>query len=267
MAGDMEPAIDDLNIAIRIRPDEKYLYNVRALAQKAIGNYELSINDFNKSIELDSKYVGSYIDRGDLFIQMGEFEKAEKDYSYAIKLNPKSALSFKNRGNLYRYLGKNIEATDDFSQAIRLSPRNSILYCYRGISLWMNGKYSKAIEDFNKANKLSPKSFLPKSLLAAIMSTCPDDKYRNGREALQNAEKANGLKSNFLTLDVLSAAYAEINEFDKAVEFQKAAIANAKEYGYTEQIGALKSRLGCYEDRRPWHKVLDYSSIISFDTL
>jgi hypothetical protein len=62
-----------------------------------------------------------------------------------------------------------------------------------------------------------------------LQATCPDAKYRDGKQAVENAKKAFRLCGgrNWLCLDALAAAYAESGDFKQARTWQAMAVALA----------------------------------------
>ena len=50
------------------------------------GNYEASIADFNKAIELKPDYATAYSNRGNTNADLGNYEAALADYDEAIEL-------------------------------------------------------------------------------------------------------------------------------------------------------------------------------------
>ena len=64
--------------------------------------------------------------------------------------------------------------------------------------------------------------------LAWLLATCPDQRYRNPRQALASAEQAAKLAApgDPFVLDALAAAHANAGQFDRAVRYQQEAIAN-----------------------------------------
>src|SRR5262249_50887212 len=108
---------------------------------------------------------------------------------------------------------------------------------------------------------------------AWIRATCPKDKYRDGVKAIEDAARACQLtdwKYPYF-LDTLAAACAEAGQFDKAVEWQKKAIATlAAAYGQAERQKAIvaleeretrkkefEDRLKLYQERKPYRDAGD----------
>ena len=54
-------------------------YNNRGLAYARKGQYDKAISDFNKAIEINSKYIEAYSNRGVAFFYKREYEKAWND--------------------------------------------------------------------------------------------------------------------------------------------------------------------------------------------
>jgi tetratricopeptide (TPR) repeat protein len=85
---------------------------------------------------------------------------------------------------------------------------------------------------------------------AWLLSSCPDDRYRNADLAVQLAEKAIDLDgaSDWTYLDALAAAQANAGRFDEAKDSAIRAIESAP----AEALDELKSRLALYAKRQPF---------------
>ena len=84
------------------------------------------------------------------------------------------------------------------------------------------GDFQNAVEEFRRALALEPGLAAAANDLAWTLATCPDEKVRNGRQAVELAEKLcpPNTEPPVEFLDTLAAAYAEVGRFDDA---QKAA--------------------------------------------
>jgi tetratricopeptide (TPR) repeat protein len=129
----------------------------------------------------------------------------------------------------------------------------------RGDILLALGRHADAINDYEETIKNIPEDEddLSEVLnnLSWVLSTSPEDSVRNGDRALETGLKACELtaykKSHILS--TLAAAYAELGQFDKAVEWSSKAVElGAKEEA--EQLDQLKEELKSYQDKKPWRE-------------
>ncbi len=76
--------------------------------------------------------------------------------------------------------------------------------------------------------------------LAWTLATCPEEKFRDGKQAVEEASKAVELTHNKQGefVDTLAAAYAEAGDFDKAVEQQQQAIGLVENEKVRKEMGA-----------------------------
>ena len=87
-------------------------YNNRGIAHAIKGQYEKTISDYNKAIEINPRYAKAYNNRGNAYYKKGQYEKTISDYSKAIEINPRFAEAYNNRAVAYFYK-RNYEKTWD----------------------------------------------------------------------------------------------------------------------------------------------------------
>ena len=112
------------------------------------------------------------------------------------------------------------------------------------------GDFEKAKEDYEAAVKLNPD--LDESLngFAWFLATCPDAKFRNGKEAVKLATKACKFSEgkDWYHLDTLAAAYAESGDFKQAVEYAQKAIAVAP----PNKLTLCEQQLARFKEKKPF---------------
>jgi len=79
--------------------------------QKAIG-------DLDKAIQIDSKNVETYYNRGITNVHLGNYQQALSDLDMAIKMGPQKAEYYKARGLTWLHIGNGELAIKDFDMAI-----------------------------------------------------------------------------------------------------------------------------------------------------
>ncbi len=115
-----EEALNDYNKAIELEPKFIMVIAYRGLTYRSMKRYENALKDFDQAIELNPKYAWAIARRGMTYCKIGRYEEAIKDYDRAIELNPKSAWTLIRRGQVYQLMKRDEEAYNDFNQAKEL---------------------------------------------------------------------------------------------------------------------------------------------------
>lgn len=184
---DFESAIQNLTMAVTLKPDYAQAFSMRGDTWMASGQPDSAVLDFNRSVQLSPKSAGTHFSLGNYFVSISNYDQALLSFSQAIELEPKSEYlynrgliyyhenEFENaindltyaltlddsnvealvvRGNIKDELGNSPEALLDFDAAIALNPENGFAYFNRGITRKNSGDTKGACEDFNKALSL-----------------------------------------------------------------------------------------------------------------
>ena len=209
--------------------------------------------DYSEAIRLDPKYAWTYYTRGWAWGNEGEYDRAIADYNEAIRLDPKYASAYYNRGWAWGNKGEYDRAIADYNEAIRLDPKYASAYYNRGRAWNNKGEHDRAIADYNEAIRLDPKYAWTYNSRAWLWATCLDDRYRNGKRAVESATCACKLTKwkEVFPLGTLAAAYAESGDFDAAVKCQEKAQAM-----YLDDKDREKglARLELYKAHRPYRE-------------
>jgi lipoprotein NlpI len=133
-------------------------YNGRGSVRDTRGDLDGAIADYDVAIRLFPRYAIAFNNRGYAYKAKGDLKRAIDDYDEAIRLNPREAVVFTNRGDAYYGKGDPIRAVKDFDTAIQLSPSNPVAHRRRGAVRLSTGSPVEALVDLKQAFDLDPKN-------------------------------------------------------------------------------------------------------------
>lgn len=84
---DYEGSLEDFSKAIELSPDKASAYINRGIVKRNLGDNEGAIQDYNKAIELDPNESRAYLNLAHLQFSMGDYPAAIKYYSKAIEVS------------------------------------------------------------------------------------------------------------------------------------------------------------------------------------
>jgi tetratricopeptide (TPR) repeat protein len=124
------------------------------------------------------------------------------------------------------------------------------------VCLQNQGKNAEAIACWRDALQLEPNNVNTVDQTAWMLATCPDAAIRDGKEALELAQRAVQLSKGDvpMPLGTLAAAYAEVGRFSDAVETAQRAIDRAVELKDSELVGAFRAQIKSYRANRPYRE-------------
>jgi eukaryotic-like serine/threonine-protein kinase len=186
--------------------------------------WQESIHAFHKAIEIDEKKAAAHNGLGITLYRIGEFKEAADAYQKAIAIDQNFADAYCNLGLALQRLGKPGDAIAACSKAIQINSKHANAHSIRGLALEDQGKVDEAITNYRKAIELDSKhadahnnlanAFLNQGktdvaldayrkaieleqknahfriCCAILLTTCPDPKFRDPREAVEHAKKA-----------------------------------------------------------------------------
>jgi tetratricopeptide (TPR) repeat protein len=201
---------------------------------------------------------GQARDKADAAFAKGDFMSAVGYYTLTIGLSPHDSQAFFSRGSCYANLGHFDLAVADFSTSLQLRPGQWDVYYTRGRAYEADGKYGEAIADFHAAIACKPESSFAlvdiKNELAWLLATCPDDKFRDGKQAVGiglDAFKTSEGKSTAV-MDTLAAAYAEAGDAVDAAKWEERFLQTPK---LDPKVAAdAAKRLDLYKEGEPFHQ-------------
>ncbi|MBQ2791117.1 MAG: tetratricopeptide repeat protein, partial [Thermoguttaceae bacterium] len=254
----------------------------------AIGEHDKAIENFDKLIE---KYdaPGLYYLRAVLYLQTRDYEKALADVNKSLRQGMDVATATRLKGVIYLQIEKYDDAIRTFKKLLRhVDHRDDavaqIAYAtakkglYKSAAKMLNdeleknpestdflrtladmelmfGHWEKAAEIYERILKLNPTDSGVLNNYAWLLATCPDDKLRDGKRALEMAVAACEITfyAEAHILSTLASAHAELGDFEKAREWSRKAVELGEKEKH-ESLDNLKAELASYEEDKPWRE-------------
>src|ERR1043165_6954939 len=189
-------AIADFDETIKRDPKHREAYIRRGMASLDQKDYKNAIADFTHAIKIEpadpelSGLTELFSMRGFAWLGKKDYDKAIADFDRVISRDSRDTVTYYRRGTAW--LGKKNydKAFTDFNSAVRNDDRNPIYISYRGFARFYKKEYQQAIADFDLSEKLYPDGDWVYQHRAIMLATCSEPKYRDGKKAIEQAQKA-----------------------------------------------------------------------------
>ena len=248
--GLFDKAVSDYNLAIHLNPENGRAYINRGLCWNKKQEFERAKADFGKASKMNPKWPLAYNNRAEAENRLRQYDQALADCNLCLKLNPKMVWAMVNKGNALRGLGKVDEAMAEYEKALKIDEDFAPAYHNRGSAYAEKGEYVRAIRDYKKSIELDDKYAYPHNGWAWLLATCPQEDYRDEKQAIALAEKAcrlNGREWNHF--GTLAAAYALKGDWERAIKAQKQAIEMLPDSASDEEEKECNDRLALYKTK------------------
>lgn len=217
-------AVNDYTRAMRTKSDVNYNLK-RGRSYLKLGFYKDAIIDFTSIIDRKrSRFPVAFVDRAKAYAAKGDYNSALKDLDKAKKHGGENRDFLKAMGELNYKMGRYDEAKLYAQKAIIGADNDSDLYLLRGKVFYKLKDANQAITDIKKALEIERGNIEAKRMLAWIYATNPLDAYRNGKESLRLSKELYEMNEDVQYAEVLAAAYAELDDFEKAVAVLEEAV-------------------------------------------
>lgn len=120
------------------------------------GDPQRALELLNEALVLDPQNATTINNRGVALYTMGKRSKALSDFDLALKLSPDYADAYNNRGVVQMALQNYAAAEKDFGRVIDLAPTRVDAYINRGVARKNLLRYAAALEDYKRALMIDP---------------------------------------------------------------------------------------------------------------
>lgn len=149
--GNTKEAIEGLNWALQVDPQDAKAYCCRGVVRCKMGSYQDAIADFNQALRLNYQDAIVYRNRGKARSYLGDNQGAIADFNQALQIQPEDALLYVARGNTYKNMGNYYGAIKDYTQALVINPQDAQAYYCRGMAYTCLEEMQRAVDDYQQA--------------------------------------------------------------------------------------------------------------------
>ncbi len=254
--GQLDQAIAHYRRAIDIWPDYVDAHYNLGGAYIEKGEIDEALAEYRRAIEIRPDEADSHNNYGSALRELKQFDQAEAEYKRALSLRPQYLDARLNLGSLLLQRGRTAEAIANLETARRLQPNDAATRVTLAFALIKNGQAMQAVAELNRALQLAPDKVSALNSLAWLLATASDDSVRDGKRAVQLAERANALAGNNdpTILHTLAAAYAEAGRFEEALQTARRAMKLASRADNNAVYNAIRDELPLYELGLPYHQ-------------
>jgi tetratricopeptide (TPR) repeat protein len=256
-------AINDYTEALNLYKAPIY-YLERGSALRVVKDYKGALSDwtsclqgnFNSNNPDHVKFVkrNAYIARAETYLEIKEYPLAEAECVKLWELSPNEPSGHLLIGHAAMGLKQYDRALSSFNQAGQDVRFAAAAHQMSAKVHLLKDEVEAALARYEKALNIDEKNIA--NDYAWLLATCPNDRFRNGKTAIDYASRANTAFKGSVPgiLDTLAAAHAEAGDFKNAVDWQDKAIQAAQARNRVEVVKDMRSRLELYRAQKPYRE-------------
>jgi len=254
--GRLDEAIANYRKAIELNPNFSEAFDNLGVALMDQDRFADAIENIHRAIQINPNNFEAQYNLGVALAAQGRFAEAIESYRKAIELNPNFSDALDNLGISLATQGRLDEAIENYHKAIRINPRRPETFFHLGMALSQMGRTREAVVQYREALRLNPNLAGALNNLAWVLAASHDDGLRDGREAVQLAQRACQLTQyrQPLFIGTLAAAYAEARRFDDAIAAAQETIALAQKNGEPDLLRKNQELLELYRAHKAYHE-------------
>jgi len=217
--------------------------------------FDEAVREFEASLKINPRNAKAHCNLGRAAIMNKQILEAERHFVTALEIRPDDPDAHRLYAELLAGTGRVPQAVEHMREAVQAQPDVPMRLQLAQLLVGSGAKADAATE-YRKVLESKPDNVEALNNLAGILATSGDEKLRNGRQAVELAERAVLLKESnqAQVLGTLAAAYAETGRFKDAVDTAQKAVAAANAAGDSRTAAIHGKLIQFYSAGRPYHE-------------
>lgn len=211
-----------------------------------------SISIWTHTLAVTKNNDTAHLCLAEALLERGKLDEAIAHSQAAIEIRPANAGAY-GRVPMVLTAEQSQSAIAYWQNRLKANPLNTDAHNNLGVVLIQSGDPRGAIAQWETSLAIKPNDGNAENNLAWVLATYPEETLRNGKRAVELAEKATALPGGQdpIVLRTLAAAYAEAGEFSKAVATAEEALKSATARQNSSLVETLQSEIVLYRANKP----------------
>jgi tetratricopeptide (TPR) repeat protein len=249
--GDFPAAVAAFRRAAEAQPANALVWTNLGSALFRSGDADGAVAAYRQALERDPANAAARFNLGTVLARRGDDAAAIEQYGAALAADPGYADARFNLANALRRRGDHEGAAAHYRRLVEDDPGSGPARLGEAVCLIAAGRHADARQRLKEALQALPQSITLADAGARLLAASPDAAVRDGRQALELAQKLVAVERNPRHLETLAMALAETGEMKGAVEVQRAALAGAESAGRIDDLERLRANLERYRKGEP----------------
>ena len=250
-AGQWAEAAENLRKAAAIAPDNPFTRLNLGTSLYMLGDADGALEHYRAAVRLSPGQARAHFGIGVLMEAPGQDAAAIDAFSLAVQADPGYVEARFSLANAVRRNGRVAESLVQYEEILRANPSVSQASFGYAMGLVRLGRFQEARARLERDVKAFPDQLGFPHALARLLAAAPDDRVRDGARATAIAQNLLAAQKTSALAETMAMAFAEQGQFEKAVEWQRAAIELARQGRRTATPPSLAENLRLYERRQP----------------
>ncbi len=261
----------------QIKLSRSYKQSPEALVELAetyaqVINPRDALKTYEKVLAMDQANIPAYRGAATALMEQGRYGEAIQGLSQALQHEPENPDVHEQAAELYERAKNFMMARQHIQRVLQIDPNRTSAQAImqrlqstgnetarkmnnEGSDFMKTQRYAEALQRFRQAIDLYPDAPMAINNLAYLLATCPDETFRDGKQAVALATRLvsfakDAPQPGFRA--TLAAAYAESGDFESAVETIIQAVEDAETLGQAEAAGEFLQIMGRYKEGQPY---------------
>lgn len=179
-------ALNELNQAVKIKPDYSIIYHAYGVVYSQMGEKEKAEEILKKGLEFNPRSSGILDNLGILYIKKEMFKEAKECFLAAIDYSPDDYLAHFYLGGLFENAEDNAQAMRHYKKSVSLNPAHALSHSAIG-RLYAKGLNPRAFYHLKEALRLQPSLTEAQNNLAVLYASMEPPKLDLAKKHALNA--------------------------------------------------------------------------------